>query len=109
MPESVWRRSSAMGPAYDHALGVDEATRGRLVTAGRAVLAIGLVATLFVAGRDNWDRLRHVQLHLQPAWLLVAAPFTFAGGLLLPSAWRHIVYAYGSPVGRREALRIWCV
>ncbi len=67
------------------------------------------MGALVLAGLDNWDRLRHVHLELRPGWLLAAAPFTLAGGLLLPLAWRHVLFAYGQPVGRRVALRIWCV
>lgn len=88
---------------------VGEATRGRLVTAGRVAVAVVLAVVLALAATDNWKRLRHVDLHLQPGWLLVAAPFTFAGGLLLPLAWRHVLLAYGAPVGRRAALRAWCI
>src|SRR5258706_6696271 len=86
-----------------------EATRGRLLLAGRALVAVAIVVALAVAGLDNWDRLRHVELDIRPGWLAVAAPFTLAGGLLLPLAWRHVLFAYGQPIGRRAALRIWCV
>jgi uncharacterized membrane protein YbhN (UPF0104 family) len=98
-----------MTEAYENAPTMTEATRGRLLMAGRALVAVVIVGALTVAALDNWDRLRHVELHLRPAWLVAAAPFTLAGGLLLPLAWRHVLFAYGQPIGRRAALRVWCV
>lgn len=83
--------------------------RRRLVLAGRVLLAAVLVVFLAYAAVDNWNRLGDVDLHLRPAWLLTAAPFTLAGGLLLPLAWRHVLFAYGEPIGRRAALRAWCL
>lgn len=83
--------------------------RARLVLGARVLLAVGLAVVLAYAAVDNWNRLRHVDFHLRPAWLLLAAPFTIAGGLLLPLAWRHVLFAYGAAIGRRAALRAWCL
>src|SRR5688572_30355951 len=110
MPESVTPSSSAMPEAYEQTLAVDEATRGRLLVAVRAVVAVVLVVVLAIAAADHWDRLRSVDdLRLSPAWLAPALPFTLAGGLLLPLAWRHVLWAYGAGVGRRAAVRVWCL
>jgi len=88
---------------------VDEATRGRLLRVGRIAFAVVVIGLLAAAAAHNAKALRHVHLHPQPAWLLVAAPFTFAGGILLPLAWRHTVAAYGVTLPRSTAVRVWCI
>src|SRR4051812_7050723 len=109
MPESVNRELSAIKPAYGHTVAVDEATRGRLFGAARVLFAVVIIAVLAAAALHNWHELRDVELELTPGWLLVAAPFTFAGGVLLPLAWRHVVASYGHPLPRATAVRVWCV
>jgi uncharacterized membrane protein YbhN (UPF0104 family) len=85
------------------------AVRETAIKVGRAVFAIGLTAVLVLAAIDNWGRLRDVELQPQPGWALAAVPFTFVGGIALPLAWRHVLYAYGHAVDRASALRIWCL
>lgn len=81
----------------------------RLATAGRVVFGAVVLGFLAVALVRNASRLRDVDLDLAPGWLLAAAPFTFAGGLLLPQAWREVLAAYGSRIPASTALRVWCV
>ena len=83
--------------------------RDRLLTAGRWVFALVLVVVLVLAAIDNAEKLRDVELQLQLGWLLAAIPFTFAGGLALPLAWRHVLVAYGHPLSRATAVRVWCI
>ena len=71
-----------------------------------AVVLIGLLA---LAAADNAEKLKHVRLQLQPGWALAAIPFTFVGGLALPLAWRHVLFAYGVALDRATAVRVWCV
>jgi len=100
---------SAMDEIYGQTLAVDEATRGRLFVVGRVVFGLGLVAVLVVTAAKQWDKVRDVHFELTPGWLLVAAPFTFVGGVLLPLAWRHVVGAYGSELPRATAVRVWSI
>lgn len=88
---------------------VEEARRKRALGVGRVVFAVAIVAVLGAAVNRSLSDLRDVDLSPEPAWLLLAAPFTLAGGLLLPLAWRHVLIAYGSPLPRGTAVRIWCV
>ena len=88
---------------------MDEVTRGRLFAAARVVFALLVAALLVAAAIHHWQELRDVDLELTPGWLLAAAPFTFAGGVLLPLAWRHVVASYGYPLPRATAVRVWCV
>ena len=90
-------------------MAVDEATRGRLFAVARVLFAVVIIVLLGAAAAHHWHELRHVQLEVTPGWLLVAAPFTFAGGVLLPLAWRHVVASYGHPLPRATAVRVWCV
>ena len=83
--------------------------RERLIKVGRAVFALALLAMLAVAARDNVDKLRDVDLQPQPGWAIAAVPFTLAGGLALPLAWRHVLFAYGVGLDRATAVRVWCV
>jgi len=83
--------------------------RDTLVKVGRWVFALATIAVLVLAARDNVDKLRDVDLQPQPGWALVAAPFTFVGGLALPLAWRHVLVAYGVTLDRSTAVRVWCV
>jgi uncharacterized membrane protein YbhN (UPF0104 family) len=83
--------------------------RDRLLKVGRAVFAVALIGLLALAAADNVDKLRHVTFQLQPGWALAAAPFTFLGGLALPLAWRHVLFAYGVALDRATAVRVWCV
>lgn len=83
--------------------------RDRLLTAGRWAFAAVLVVVLVLAAAKNADQLRDVELQLQLGWLLAAIPFTFLGGLLLPLAWRHVLFAYGQELSRATAVRVWCV
>lgn len=76
---------------------------GRIVFAGVLLVVLGVVAARHV------DDLRHVDLRVAPQWLLVAAPFTFLGGVLLPLAWRETVAAYGTALPRAVAVRVWCI
>lgn len=90
-------------------MAVDEATRRRLFAAVRVLFAVVIAALLVAAAARNWHALRRVQFELTPGWLLAAIPFTFAGGVLLPLAWRHVVASYGHPLPRATAVRVWCV
>lgn len=83
--------------------------RERLITLGRWLFAVALIGLLVVAAADNIDKLRDVELQPQPGWALAAVPFTFAGGLALPLAWRHVLFAYGIALDRAVAVRVWCV
>jgi uncharacterized membrane protein YbhN (UPF0104 family) len=109
MPESVKRGLSAMAAGYDHTGGVHEATRRRLFLVARVVFAVVIVAVLALAASRSWDDLRKVDFELTPGWLLVGAPFTFFGGILLPLAWRHLLGAYGVALPRATAVRVWCI
>jgi len=83
--------------------------RRRLLAAVR--WAVG-VATLVVIARiavDQADELSRVDLDIHPGWLVPAAVFTVAAGLVLPMAWRHVLAAYGWRIGRGRALRVWCL
>ena len=86
-----------------------ERTRARLFWAVRLLFAVVLAVVLVKAAADNWDQLRDVRFQPQPGWLIAAIPFTFAGGLALPLAWRHVLYAYGESMERSTAVRVWCV
>ncbi len=83
--------------------------RATVLKVGRAVFALALIGLLVRAGVDNYEELKKVDLQPQPGWALVAAPFTFLGGLMLPLAWRHVLFAYGYSLERATALRIWCI
>lgn len=86
-----------------------ERARARLTWAVRAVFAVAIVAFLVKAGIDNVDQLRTVEFEPQPGWAIVGIPFTFAAGLALPLAWRHVLYAYGAELDQATAVRVWCV
>jgi uncharacterized membrane protein YbhN (UPF0104 family) len=88
---------------------MDEGRRRRLLGLGRVIFAMAIVLVLAAAVIRSFHDLRDVHLDPQPLWLLAAAPFTLAGGLLLPLAWRHVLLAYGKPLPRATAVRIWCV
>jgi glycosyltransferase 2 family protein len=88
---------------------VGEATKRRLLVAGRVVFAVAIVVALVLAAAAHADELRDVDLDVRPAWLLLAAPFTLLGGVLLPLAWRHSLGAYGIVLPRATAVRIWSV
>lgn len=75
----------------------------------RWVVGIATVAVLAGVVIDQADELRQVDLTLRPAWLPLAAAFTVGAGLVLPLGWRHILVAYGWPIGRARALRAWCL
>lgn len=86
-----------------------EPVRERLLKVGRAVFAILLIGLLVVAAAKNAEQLREVKFQLQPGWAIAAIPFTFAGGLALPLAWRHVLFAYGVGLDRATAVRVWCI
>ncbi|MCU1485259.1 MAG: hypothetical protein JWN67_2005 [Actinomycetia bacterium] len=86
-----------------------EATRRRLFLVARVVFGVAIIAVLVLAGARSADDLRKVEFELSPGWLLVAAPFTFAGGILLPLAWRQTLGAYGVELPRAKAVRVWCL
>jgi uncharacterized membrane protein YbhN (UPF0104 family) len=115
MPESVERGLSAISAGYGHTDPVDEATptppprSSRLVRTGRIAFAVVVLGVLVVVAARHLDELRDVDLDPAPQWLLVAAPFTFAGGILLPLAWRHTLHAYGVTLSPAVAVRVWCV
>jgi hypothetical protein len=71
-------------------------------------LFVAVVVALFArAAADHWSDFRDVDLDVRPLWLLAAAPFTFAGGWLLPVAWARLVAAYGATLRPMDAVRIW--
>lgn len=84
-------------------------SRDRLLKVGRAAFAVLLIAVLAAAAAKNAEQLRDVKFQLQPGWALAAVPFTFLGGLALPLAWRHVLFAYGHSLDRATAVRVWCV
>lgn len=86
-----------------------EKARARLLWGARVAFAVLLIGVLVKAGVDNWDQLRDVTLQPQPGWLIAGIPFTFVGGLALPLAWRHVLFAYGETMERSTAVRVWCV
>jgi uncharacterized membrane protein YbhN (UPF0104 family) len=88
---------------------VDATTRDRLLTVGRWLFALLLIVVLVVAAAKNAEQLRDVELEVTPGWALAAAPFTFLGGLALPLAWRHVLFAYGVALDRSTAVRVWCI
>jgi uncharacterized membrane protein YbhN (UPF0104 family) len=88
---------------------VHDATRRRLFGAARVVFGVAIIVVLVVAAARNAKDLREVDLELTPGWLLAAVPFTFAGGVLLPLAWRHTLKAYGVDLPRATAVRVWCL
>jgi hypothetical protein len=88
---------------------VGEVSRARLLRLGRVAFAAVLLVVLVVVAGRHVDELREVDLDPSLQWLLAAAPFTFAGGVLLPLAWRETVAAYGTSLPRSTALRVWCV
>lgn len=55
------------------------------------------------------DELRDVHLTVSPGWLAVALPCGLGASLLLPLAWRHLVFAAGYTIDRRRAIRIWWI
>jgi uncharacterized membrane protein YbhN (UPF0104 family) len=83
--------------------------RDTVLKVGRAVFAVALIGLLVLAAVDNYGKLKDVDLQPQPGWALAAVPFTFIGGLALPLAWRHVLFAYGYSLERATALRIWCI
>ena len=97
-----------MGPEPTPAVTPDRRWR-RAPTVARAGFSLAVVALLVrvVAGRAS--ELRAVEVHPRPAWLLAAAPFTLAGGLLLPLAWRRLLAAYGASLAAPVAVRVWCL
>jgi uncharacterized membrane protein YbhN (UPF0104 family) len=88
---------------------VHEATKRRAFLALRVVFGVAIIAVLVLAAARSAHDLRKVHFELTPAWLLVAAPFTFAGGILLPLAWRHTLGAYGVELPAAKAVRVWCL
>jgi uncharacterized membrane protein YbhN (UPF0104 family) len=109
MPESVKRGLSAIRPEYDHTVAVHEATRRRLFLVARVVFGVAIIGVLVLAGIRSAHDLRKVHFELSPTWLLLAAPFTFLGGILLPLAWRHTLGAYGVELPAAKAVRVWCL
>lgn len=83
--------------------------RRRALAVARAVLSVALVALVVRVAAGRAAELRDVDLRPRPAYLLAAAPFTLAGGLLLPLAWRRVLAAYGASLGAPAAVRIWCL
>lgn len=86
-----------------------EATRRRLFLAVRVLFGVAIIAVLVVMAARNASALRTVDFELTPGWLLGAVPFTFAGGILLPLAWRHTLGAYGVELPAAKAVRVWCL
>lgn len=86
-----------------------DAARRTLFLVMRVLFAVVIAGVLVIAAAHNATQLRHVHVELAPGWLLVAAPFTFVGGALLPLAWRHTVGAYGSELPRSTAVRVWSI
>ena len=71
-------------------------------------LFVLVVAVVFVrVAVRNADQLRDVDLEVEPVWFVLGAPFTFAGGWLLPVAWSRLVAAYGATLRAVDAVRIW--
>lgn len=81
--------------------------RTGLIRLARIVFGLVVVAVIVRVGAHHLDELRHVRLQVHVGWLLVAAPLTFAGGLLLPLAWRALMATFGTRLGIGETVRIW--
>jgi len=81
--------------------------RSQLFMALRWLVGIATVAMLVKVGSGQASELRQVDLHLRPLWLIPAAVFTVAAGLVLPMAWRGLLLAYGWEVNARRAIRAW--
>lgn len=75
----------------------------------RWTVGIATVAVLIRVGIDQADQVQRVDLTVRPVWLAPAAALTLAAGLVLPLAWRHLLAAYGWPIGRARAIRAWCL
>lgn len=86
-----------------------QSRRGALWRVVRWVIGALTVAVLVRVAVDQADELRQVDLSLRAEWLPVAALFSVGAGVVLPLAWRHILVAYGWPIRRGRALRIWCL
>jgi hypothetical protein len=81
--------------------------RGRWFKALRWVFVAVVVVLFARAAARNWRDLHDVDLHVRPLWLVSAAPFTFAGGWLLPVAWARLLRAYGAVLRTMDSVRIW--
>lgn len=77
---------------------------GRLA---RLAVVAAVVAVLAKVTVDNASHLSRAHLHLHPAWLVVAVPFTAAAGTLLALAWRWLLGAWGARIGWGTAVRVW--
>lgn len=85
----------------------DRPARPGWLRAGRWAFVVVAAALFFRVAVGNADQLRDVHLRVRPAWFLAGAPFTFAGGWLLPVAWSRLVAAYGAALRPLQAVRIW--
>src|SRR6056297_2680013 len=75
----------------------------------RWAVGIATVVVLVQIGREQADELGSVSFDVSPAWLVPAAVLTVAADLALPFGWRHLVSAYGWPLGRGRAVRAWAL
>jgi glycosyltransferase 2 family protein len=84
-------------------------SRRRLLRPVRWAVGLATAAVIVRVAIDQADDLRRIQLTVQPLWLAPAAASTVAAGLVLPLAWRHLLAAYGWPLPRARAVRVWCL
>ena len=84
-------------------------SRQHLLRAARVAFVLVVAAVFVEVAVRNASQLRHVSLHVRPAWFVAGAPCTFVGGLLLPLAWRRLLASYGADIGRLTAIRVWCL
>jgi glycosyltransferase 2 family protein len=101
--------AAASSPPPDSLEPTPGSGRRSLWQAVRWVVGVLTVAVIVRVAIDQADELRRVDLTVEPWWLPVAAVLTVGAGLVLPLAWRHVLVAYGWPIGRARALRIWCL
>lgn len=94
-------------PAAATATRASRGWRVKVWQALRWLVGIATVAALVKVGSTQAGELRNVELELSPLWLIPAAVFTVAAGLVLPMAWRGLLLAYGWKVDTRRAIRAW--
>lgn len=97
----------ATNSAANTARAAKKGWRSQLFMALRWLVGIATVAMLVKVGSSQANELRQVDLQLRPLWLIPAAVFTVAAGLVLPMAWRGLLLAYGWEVNARRAIRAW--
>lgn len=87
---------------------MDDATRRRLVRAGRTLFAIATVVAVVLVVRDDVGELGDVDLSVRAGWLALAVVVAAWGTGQLPTAFRRLLEAHGQRrVGVWDARRMW--